>query len=93
MRDVICGAIAKKKIISFHYDGRLRRVEPHLLGYDIDGDLKLSAWQLSGGSGVGFRDFHVAELSGLTISSDSFAGARRGYNQNDSTMKNIVCRL
>jgi predicted DNA-binding transcriptional regulator YafY len=89
----ICDAIRDRKVISFHYKGRVRTVEPHLVGYDADGDLTLSAWQLSGGSGVGFRDFHVSKLSGLTITQQSFAGARPGYNPGDKTLKRIVCRL
>jgi len=89
----ICDAIRDKRIISFRYKGAIRTVEPHLVGYDSDGDLTLSAWQLSGGSGQGFRDFHVGKLSGLTITDQAFAGPRRGYNPRDRTLDRIVCRL
>ncbi|WP_367275167.1 WYL domain-containing protein [uncultured Erythrobacter sp.] len=89
----ICDAIRDRQVISFLYKGRTRTVEPHLVGYDNDGDLTLSAWQLSGGSGQGFRDFHVSKLSGLTISPQTFAGPRPGYNPNDKTLSRIVCRL
>ena len=89
----ICDAIRDRKVIQFLYKGQARTAEPHLVGYDRDGDLTLSAWQLSGGSGIGFRDFHVSKISGLTITQQSFAGHRAGYNPNDSTMSRIVCRL
>jgi len=92
-RGEICGAIESRNIISFRYKGVTRRVEPHLVGIDSDGDLTLSAWQLSGGSGTGFRDFHVSKLSGLAIESETFSGARKGYNPNDKTLSQIVCRL
>ena len=89
----ICDAVRDRRIISFSYKGTIRTVEPHLVGHDSDGDLTLSAWQLSGGSGQGFRDFHVRKLSGLTITQRSFAGPRPGYNPNDSTLERVVCRL
>lgn len=92
-QDTICKAIREQKLLSFMYSGRRREVEPHLLGYDSDGDLTLSAWQLEGGSGQGWRDFHVSKLSGLTIGLTGFAGARPGYNPNDETIARIVCRL
>ncbi|MEP1931300.1 MAG: WYL domain-containing protein [Roseibium sp.] len=61
----LCEAIKNRQVVSFTYEHRVRTVEPHLVGYDGDGDLTLSAWQLSGGSGVGWRDFHVSKLTGL----------------------------
>lgn len=93
MADFICQAIAGRQVISFVYKNRTRVVEPHLLGYDSDGDLTLSAWQLSGGSGQGWRDFHVSKLAGLSITGQTFSGPRHGYNPHDSTLPQIVCRL
>jgi predicted DNA-binding transcriptional regulator YafY len=92
-RDLLCQAIANRQIVSFRYKGTLRRVEPHLVGYDSSGDLTLSAWQLSGGTGQGWRDFHVARLSGLATTDETFERARDGYNPMDSTLDEIVCRL
>ena len=89
----ICDAIARKRILTFTYRGRPRRVEPHLLGYYHSGDLTLSAWQLSGGSGQGWRDFHVSKLSDIAIAEATFARARPGYNPNDKTIRRIVCCL
>ena len=97
MTDTIFRAIAEKRTLKFYYDsgkGRsLREVEPHALGYDSNDDLTLSAWQLSGGSGTGFRDFHVSNLSALSITDRNFSGPRPGYNRQDKTLKRIVCRL
>jgi predicted DNA-binding transcriptional regulator YafY len=91
-QSTICGAIAAREILTFRYSGTVRTVEPHLLGYDGDGDLTLSAWQLSG-TGVGWRDFHVSRLSELAITGDTFSGARQGYNPQDETIARVVCRL
>lgn len=93
MSHQICEAISKRYILVFYYNGSRRIVEPHLLGYDSDGDLTLSSWQLTGGSGEGWRDFHVDKLSGLATTGATFSGSRPGYNPNDSTLERIVCRL
>ncbi len=89
----ICGAIGARQIVSFWYDGRQRTAEPHLVGVDSDGDVTLSAWQLSGGSGEGWRDFHIAKLSGPSTTGQTFSGPRPGYNPNDNTLVRIICRL
>jgi len=88
-----CDAIRDRRIITFRYKGTVRTAEPHLVGYNSDGDLTLSAWQLSGGSGQGFRDYHVKKVSGLTISKQSFVGPRPDYNPVDKTLPRIICRL
>ncbi|MGH6859150.1 MAG: hypothetical protein ACRECY_02775 [Phyllobacterium sp.] len=89
----ICGAIAKKQTIHFVYRCRRRTVEPHLVGYDSDGDLTSSAWQLSGGSSGGWRDFHIAKPSELSISGKTFEHARKDYNPGDETVDIVLCRL
>lgn len=93
MIHLICDAIALRRVIAFYYDASLRRVEPHQLGYDHDGDLTLSAWQLSGGSGVGWRDFHLANISAPTITADRFAGPRADYSLQNKKMRRILCGL
>ncbi len=92
MQNEICAAIKARKVITFHYKHQNRTVEPHILGYDSDGDLTLSAWQTHGGSSQGWRDFHVSKLHGLSITGQSFDKPRQGYNPNDSTLSRIVCR-
>jgi hypothetical protein len=93
MREDICGAIQNKLILEFAYKGARRRAEPHALGIDSKGHLTMCAWQLSGGSGVGFRDFHLDELSSLQITEDGFVSPRPGYRRGDSTMTTIFCQL
>lgn len=88
----ICDAIRDKKCLQFRYKNEVRTVEPHLLGYDSDGDLTLSAWQVSG-TRPDWRDFHVAKISGLATTGGSFSGPRPGYNPRDETIDRIVCRL
>ena len=92
-RELICGAIANRSVISFSYTGSQRTAEPHILGYDRSGDLTISAWQLSGGSGQGWRDFHFDKMRDIALTEIQFSGARPGYNPNDPTLAQIICRL
>lgn len=93
MQDAVCRAIQNRQVIKFLYDGAWRTVEPHQLGLDHDGDLTLSAWQLSGGSGVDWRDFHIANVSGLTTAGQNFSGPRPGYNPHNSKMSRVLCSV
>lgn len=93
MLNVICGAIAKMQVVTFGYKGKVRTVEPHTLGYDTKGHLTLCGWQLSGGSGQDWRDFHTNEMTGLSVMDEEFAGPRDGYKRDDRTLQQIVCQL
>jgi len=90
---VLCNHIRRREVIRFMYLEGLREVEPHLLGTDEDGDLTLSAWQRSGLTPQGWRDFHVKKMQGITITGQRFLRARPGYNRLDTTIQNIICRL
>ncbi len=89
----ITEAIRDRRVLRFVYSGKIRTAEPHALGYDRDGDLTLSAWLLTGTKPAGWRDFHLAKLTGLTITDARFEQPRPGYNPDDSTLERIVCRL
>lgn len=92
-KGLLCDAIRDRRIVLITYDGSVREVEPHLLGYCAKGNLTLSAWQLSGGTGPGWRDFVCAKIINVVATSEVFAGPRPDYNSSDQTMRGIVCRL
>jgi hypothetical protein len=91
--DTICNAIHDRITLRFSYKGKTRHVEPHALGYDADGDLTLCVFQLSGGSGRDFRDFHVRNLAALTTGPEGFAGARPGYRRDSDKLSRVICQL
>ena len=91
--DLICQAIAERRILTFSYKDNERTVEPHALGYDADNDLTLCGWQVSGGSGVDFRDFHVRQISTPSLSQQTFSGPRPKYKRHDKTLRRIICQL
>ena len=89
----ICGFIRRREIITFVYDDGLREVEPHLMGTNPQGNLILSAWQRSGPTPQGWRDFLVPKMRGIGATGQRFRSARPGYNRQDTTIKTVICRL
>lgn len=98
MENLICAAIAERKIVSFEYKSRERTVEPHLVGYTKKGELALSAWFLHGGSdsdeGEGWRAYILAEMSSFKVLKKTFDGPRPGYKSDGGkSFQNIRCAL
>lgn len=89
----ISSAIDEMRVLEFKYKGSWRSVEPHALGYNEKQKLTLCAWQFSGGSGVGFRDFYVELVDDLIVTDETFEEARAGYNPNDKTLTNIISQI
>src|SRR5215208_4770151 len=81
--EIVCQAIKQKRLLTFHYEGQLRIVEPQILGRNGKGHMILSAWQVGGYSESGarfpWRDYRVVRLSKVTVQNESFGGPRPGY--------------
>ncbi len=90
--DIIIDAIKRRRIIEFRYTDMTRRVRPHILGYVGEGALALSAWQIAG-TGVGWRLFHIDQISELNRTDNGFPGPARGYNPDDPSFSRIIERL
>lgn len=91
--DVICRAIKTRYTLSFTYKGGVRSAEPYILGYEASGTLILSAVQVSGGSGVGFRTFLVADLSSVVETDRKFIGRHPDYNPRDRLFAHVLCQI
>lgn len=86
-------AIKNMVVIEIMYKGSLRIVEPHLMGRNTKGNVCLSAFQISGGSGYSFRSFLLEEISAVVETGNSFDGPRPEYNRDDATMIEIYARI
>lgn len=91
--DIVCQAIERRHALSFRYKGSIRVAEPYILGYDDKDVLMLSAVQISGGSGFGFRTFPVDGMRLLTITDKKFFGGRPEYNPRDRFFSRIICQV
>jgi predicted DNA-binding transcriptional regulator YafY len=91
----VCQAIRERRVVSFHYDGGQRLVEPFCHGISTAGHEVLRGYQTGGYSSSGrlpaWRLFRLDEVSELTITSSIFDGTRPGYNSRDSAMTQVFC--
>ena len=93
IKDAICEAIGQRRVESFIYKSAPRSAEPYILGYDDKGALTLSAFQISGGSGVGFRTFVLDNMALVTMTERRFDGMRPEYNPRDRYFSRILCQI
>ena len=93
MLEEISAAISHCRLLQFAYKGSVRVVEPHLLGVSKTNNLCLSAFQISGGSGISFRQFHVEEIVSLVVLEEIFLGPRPGFNPFDPSFVQILQSL
>ncbi len=83
MNTAIYKAIVEQRLLTFQYKGKLRRVESHTFGRQVNGKDGVCAWQLSGGSSEDFHLFFVDEISRLSLVEESFDGPRPRYRRGD----------
>jgi hypothetical protein len=88
----ITDAIQRKRILRLDYHGVSRTVMPHILGHDGKGHLALSAYQV-GGTGNGWRMFHVDEANEITLTEKGFGSPRHDYNPDDPAFGSILAQL
>lgn len=76
---IIESAIRSKSIVQFMYHGHRRVAEPHVLGVS-GGVVQFLGYQIGGSSASGgipdWRRFNLADVSGLSVTTQSFLGRR-----------------
>ena len=91
--NTIYEAIGDQRILSFSYKGAERTAAPYIVGYDDRHNLVLSAVQLTGGSGKGFRNFKVDELASVNKTDRRFSARHPDYNPRDPYFSHILKRV
>jgi hypothetical protein len=93
----ICDAIRLKRVVRFLYHGGVREVEPHVYGRNAGGSELLRAYQLRGqshsGETVGWKMFHVEDISYLAVTFEPFTAPRAGYASVDKVITFVNCRI
>jgi hypothetical protein len=85
-------ATADRILLEFIYKGERREIEPHTYGCLLDGRNAVCGWQLSGGSGIGFRLFIASEITAILLK-NSFQNFRPGYRRGDRRFSIIYAEL
>lgn len=85
MRDQLTAAIQQRRIVTFTYQGRPRRVQPAAYGVgNRKGKDTLHAYQVDGDSSRGgiphWRNFHVERIESLTVLDEVFGPNPPGFN-------------
>lgn len=86
-------AVRERLLLNFVYKGSVRLVEPHTYGIQHSGKEGLIGWQVAGPTNDGFRHFIVSEISGCSLTSTQFVGARPGYHRGDDRFVSILSEL
>lgn len=93
----IRNAIEARHLLSFHYDGYRRVVEPHTYGIDSKGHRAVRAYQTTGGSEsgetTGWKLFHEDKMKGVTVLQEAFHSPRPGYRRGDQAFRSIYAQL
>ncbi len=95
-RDLLCGAIAGKRLIQFKYDGRSRIVEPFCCGTNSAESYVLQGFQLRGSDKTKplcWRIYELSEMSQLSVTQHAFKGKRGEYNPENPAMTKVFCRI
>lgn len=95
-RDLLCRAIAEKRLVQFKYDGRLRIVEPFCCGISNANNYVLRGFQIRGTDKTKplcWRLYELAEMSQLNVTQHNFKGNRKEYNPEDPALTEIFCRI
>lgn len=90
-------AMEAGKVLELQYDGFVRCVEVHAVGYSKDRNAIMRVWQVRGGSAsceiVGWKLMRLDEVRGASVSDEDSQAPRAGYRRDDRAMQQIVCQI
>ena len=97
MLELLCEAIATRKVLAFTYDGHPRVVAAYAHGFTRAGDEVLRAVQLRGSSrsgqlGLG-KLWTISKMRLVRTLAESYLADDPSYQPNDSAMARIHCRV
>lgn len=84
----ICNAIQNRESIEFTYEGSKHEVEPYCHGTSLAGLPVLRAW-----ANGAWKLFEISKISNVKIIAKLQGPFRPGYNQFDSKISSIHCRV
>ena len=96
MQEEICKAIKSRHLLRCDYEWQMRMVEPRLLWLSKTGKYQLRCYQLGwwSESGESWRKlFDLDKMSGVQFNFRPFMFGREGYNPDDKSMQEIICRV
>jgi hypothetical protein len=90
-------ALDSGRCLEIRYDGFVRVVEVHAIGYSTDGAPLIRVWQVRGGSlsgeQAGWKLLRLDEARGLLVLDEASEAPRVGYRRGDSAMHRIIRQI
>ena len=85
-----CEALKTGMCLEIRYDGFVRIVEVHAVGFSEEGHALMRVWQVSGGSSSGeprgWKLLRLDEATGYGVSGNISKAPRPGYKSGDKAM-------
>lgn len=78
--------------MQFHYNNKLRIVEPQSYGFGVKGTELLRAYQVNENPPAE-KLFDVSKITGLILLNNYFTSPGPNYKSHDSGMKEVFCEL
>lgn len=92
-----CGAIKSDRRVQFLYNGDVRVVEVHTVGYSKENKPLMRAWQVRGGSQsknpTHWRIFHLDQIIEPQVLDEKSEAPRPQYARGDRSIHRIVCEI
>jgi hypothetical protein len=92
-----CEALRRGVCLRIRYDGYVRDVEVHAVGWGSEGQLLMRVWQIQGGSvsnePIGWKLLRLDETVGFALLTERSGAPRVGYKSGDKAIQTIICQL
>jgi hypothetical protein len=92
-----CEALRSGHVLELQYDGYVRLVEVHAVGFTGEDSPIMRAWQIRGGAdnkeSTGWKLLRVDEANGAVITDQKSLAPRPDYQAGDKEMKLMTCQL
>jgi hypothetical protein len=92
-----CDALKSRRRLELNYNGLIRVVEVHAVGFTQNSDLVARVWQVRGGSAdsnnIGWKLLRLEQASGGAIINETSDAPRAGYKVGDRAIQRILCEV
>ncbi|MDT9600407.1 hypothetical protein [Sphingosinicella rhizophila] len=88
-----CEALQTSRCLELSYNGLLRCVEVHAVGYTADEEPVAVVWQKPGTTLEGWQVIRLERAKHLRVSSESSGAPRRGYERSKFPFIRIECSV
>ncbi len=97
MIEMVCKPLKARQRFELRYNGFVRVVEVHAVGFSKNNDPIARVWQVNGGSAgtetVGWKLLRLDQAVGGVVLEEPSEAPRPGYKSGDRAMSRIVCEL